>query len=166
MAENTEKPINRLVEELKERAKELNCLYAVQETLVKPGIKPKEALTRIIEVIPPGWQYPEICLSRIQIGDKVFQSANFQESKWAIHSDIIVQDQIEGKISVYYSEEKPQQDEGPFLLEERRLINTIADQLGNFLLHQRLHDVFEKQSKSGPESDPGWRAVLGLTEKD
>jgi len=116
-------------------------------------------------VIPPGWQYPEICLSRIQIGDKIFQSENFQESKWVIHSDIIVQDQIEGKISVYYSEEKPDQDEGPFLLEERRLINTIADQLGNFLLYQRLHDVFEKQIKSGSESEAGWRAVLSLLKK-
>ena len=165
MAENTEKPINRLVEELKERAKELNCLYAVQETLVKPGLNTKDAITKIIDVIPPGWQYPEICLSRIQIGNMIFQSDNFQESSWVIHSDIIVQDQIEGKISVYYSEAKPNQDEGPFLLEERRLINTIADQLGNFLLYQRLHDVFEKQTKSGSESEAGWRAVLGLLKK-
>ena len=165
MTENTGKPIHNLVEELKERAKELNCLYAVQETLVKPGIKTKEAIVRIIEVIPPGWQYPDICLSRIQIGNKVFQSEDFQESRWVIHSDIIVQDQIEGQISVYYSEEKPDQDEGPFLLEERRLINTIADQLGNFLLHQRLQNVFEKQTKNGSESEAGWRAVLTLLKK-
>lgn len=165
MAEDSGKPINKLVEELKERAKELNCLYAVQEILVKPGIKTEETISRIIEVIPPGWQYPDICLSRIQIGEKVFQSENFQESTWVIHSDIIVQDQAEGKISVYYSEEKPDQDEGPFLREERRLINTIADQLGNFLLHQRLQDVFEKQTKTGSDSEAGWRAVLGLLKK-
>lgn len=165
MTENTSKPINRLVEELKERAKELNCLYAVQETLVKPGLKTEEAIDRIIEVIPSGWQYPDICLARIQIGNQVFQSENFLETGWVIHSDIIVQDQIEGMISVYYSGEKPDLDEGPFLLEERRLINTIADQLGNFLLHQRLQDVFEKQTKYGTESEAGWRAVLGLLKK-
>ncbi len=165
MTDYKEKPINRLVEELKERAKELNCLYAVQETLVKPGLKTKDAITRIIKVIPPGWQYPEICLSRIQIGDKIYQSENFQESTWVMHSDVIVQDQVEGRISVYYSEEKPVQDEGPFLLEERRLINTISDQLGNFLLHQRLQDVFEKQSKTGSDSEAGWRAVLNLLKK-
>ncbi len=45
------------------------------------------------------------------------------------------------------------------------MINTIADQLGNFLLHQRLQDVFEKQSKSGQEPDAGWRVVLGLLKK-
>ncbi len=165
MTENTGKPIHNLVEELKERAKELNCLYAVQETLVKPGIKTREAITRIIEVIPPGWQYSDICLTRIQIGNKFFQSENFQESRWVIHSDIIVQDQIEGKISVYYSEEKPEMDEGPFLMEERRLINTIADQLGNFLLHQHLQDVFEKQTRNGSESEAEWRAVLNLLKR-
>lgn len=165
MTEINGKPINRLVEDLKERAKELNCLYAVQETLVKPGLKTKDAITKIIEVIPPGWQYPDICISRIQIGDKTYKSENFQDSTWGIHSDIIVQDKVEGKISVYYSEEKPDQDEGPFLLEERRLINTIADQLGNFLLHQRLQDVFEKQTKTGSEAEAGWRAVLSLLKK-
>jgi len=165
MTENSGKPLNRLVEELKERAKELNCLYAVQEALSKPGIKTDDALTKIIEVIASGWQYPEICVSRIRIGEKAYQSPGFQETKWALHSDIIVQDQKRGKISILYSEEKPEEDEGPFLLEERRLINTIADQVGNFLLHQRLQDVFEKQSKSGPEPDAGWRVVLGLLKK-
>ena len=165
MAENTGKPINRLVEELKERAKELNCLYAVQETLVKPGLKTKDAIPRIIDVIPPGWQYPDICISRIQIGDKIYQSENFQESTWGMHSDVIVQDQIEGKISVYYSEEKPNKDEGPFLREERRLINTIADQLGSFLLHQRLQDVFEKKIRNEAEPRAGWQVILGLLKK-
>ncbi|HDN04361.1 MAG TPA: pyruvate, phosphate dikinase [Chloroflexi bacterium] len=165
MAENSGKPLNRLVEELKERAKELNCLYAVQEALSKPGLNTDDALTKIIEVIASGWQFPEICVSRIRIGEKVYQSSGFQETKWSLHSDIIVQDQKRGKISIFYTEEKPEEDEGPFLLEERRLINTIADQVGNFLLHKRLQDVFEKQSKSGMEPAAGWRVVLGLLKK-
>jgi len=157
MAENSGKPLNRLVEELKERAKELNCLYAVQEALSKPGLNTDDALTKIIEVIASGWQFPEICVSRIRIGEKVYQSSGFQETKWSLHSDIIVQDQKRGKISIFYTEEKPEEDEGPFLLEERRLINT--------LLHKRLQDVFEKQSKSGMEPAAGWRVVLGLLKK-
>ncbi len=165
MTKNLEKPINRLVEELRERAKELNCLYEVQETLSKPGIKTEDALHRIIAVIPPGWQYPEICQSEITYGDKVFQSADFVKTPWGQHSDIIVQDQVAGRISVYYTEEKPELDEGPFLREERRLINTIADQVGNFLLHQRLQDVFERRSKSDIETRAGWQVILSLLEK-
>ena len=165
MSENIEKPLNNLVEELRERAKELNCLYEVQETLAQAGVKTQEALNRIIEVIPPGWQYPEICQSEITFGENVFQSAEFVKTPWVQHSDIIVQDQAVGKISVYYMEEKPDLDEGPFLFEERRLINTIADQVGNFLLHQRLQDVFERQIKTGAESKAGWQVVLSLLQK-
>ena len=165
MTENQEKPLDRLVDELKERAKELNCLYEVQETLAKPGITISEALTRIITVIPPGWQYPDICVSQITLGDDIFQSPAFKETPWAMHSDIILQDQSVGRISVFYTEKKPETDEGPFLQEERRLINTIADQIGNFLLHQRLQDVFEKQNKTIPETEVGWRVVLNLLKK-
>jgi len=162
MTENIEKPINRLVEELRERAKELNCLYEVQETLGTPGIKTEDALNRIIAVLPPGWQYPEICQSEITFGDIVFRSSDFVKTPWAQHSDVIVQDQVAGTISVYYTEEKPELDEGPFLREERRLINTIADQVGNFLLHQRLQDVFERKSKPDIETKAGWRVILSL----
>jgi len=165
MSENIEKPLNSLVEELKERAKELNCLYEVQETLGQPGVKTQEALNRIIEVIPPGWQYPEICQSEITFGENVFQSAEFVKTPWVQHSDIIMQDQAVGRISVYYTEEKPDLDEGPFLIEERRLINTIADQVGNFLLHQRLQDVFERQIKTDAEPKAGWQVVLSLLQK-
>jgi pyruvate,water dikinase len=165
MTENPTKPLNNLVDELKERAKELNCLYEVQETLAQTGINQDESFRRIIKVIPPGWQYPEICVCQIKLGEKIYQSENFHESPWAQHSDIIVQDQVVGQISVYYLEEKPNLDEGPFLLEERRLINTIADQLGNYLLNNRLLDVFDKQTRTDAESDAGWRVVLSLLKK-
>ena len=165
MTENPAKPLNNLVDELKERAKELNCLYEVQETLTQPGINQDEALRRIIKVIPPGWQSAESCVCQIKLGENTYQSDNFSTTPWAMHSDIIVQDQVVGQISVHYLEEKPEMDEGPFLMEERRLINTIADQLGSFLLQNRLQDVFEKQAKNGAESGPGWRVVLSLLKK-
>ena len=165
MTEYPTQPLNNLVDELKERAKELNCLYEVQETLTQTGINQGEAFRRIIKVIPPGWQYPEISVCRIVVGEEIYQSDNFLESPWAQHSDVIVQDQVVGRISIYYLEEKPALDEGPFLAEERRLINTIADQLGNYLLQNRLQDVFEKQTKTDTESGAGWRVVLSLLKK-
>lgn len=165
MTDYPTKSLSNLVDELKERAKELNCLYEVQETLTQPGINQDESFKRIINIIPPGWQYPEICLCQIKLGEKTYQSTNFKVSPWALHSDIFVQDHKVGRISIYYLEEKPELDEGPFLSEERRLINTISDQLGNYLLQNRLQDVFEKQSKAGTESGAGWRVVLGLLKK-
>jgi pyruvate, water dikinase len=165
MSDDQTKPISDLVSELRERAKELNCLYAVQEILAEPGITREDALQRMIDVIPPGWQYPEICVAQITVGDAVYQSDAFQLTPWKQLSDIIVQDQVVGKVRVHYLDEKIEEDEGPFLLEERRLINTIADQVGNFLLQRRLQDVFEKQERDGGEKGVGWRVVLSLLKK-
>jgi predicted nucleotidyltransferase len=165
MTDTFEKPLDRLVDELKERAKELNCLYDVQEILGKSGITTEKAFDEVIKVIPSGWQYSEICQAEVSFADMTFRSSDFKKTSWVQSSDIAVQDQAVGKISVYYTEERPDLDEGPFLREERRLINTIADQLGNFVLHQRLQDVFERQIKTDKETRAGWWVILSLLQK-
>ncbi len=165
MSDDPTQPISDLVSALKERAKELNCLYAVQEILSTPGITQEDALRRMIDVIPPGWQYPEICVAQITVGESAYQSKDFRQTPWGQYSEIIVQDQVVGRISVFYLDEKAEEDEGPFLFEERRLINTIADQVGNFLLQHRLQDVFEKQTHDGSDKGVGWRVVLSLLKK-
>lgn len=162
MTKDHDEPLDRLVYELKERAKELNCLYGVQSLLNNPAISLDEILNGIITEIPPGWQYPDICQVKIRHDDTVYQSKNFTETPWGQRVGIIVQGNIVGEISVYYTEERPVLDEGPFLQEERRLINTIADQLGNYLLGRRLKDLFERQTTPEEVHETGWRVVLNL----
>jgi pyruvate,water dikinase len=131
MSEQT-KPIDRLLHDLRERAKELNCLYEVQELLNTPGITTDEICRGIIEVIPPGWQYPDVCQAEIIYYGQKYQSEDFEESPWVMDAKIIVQDDLAGKISVYYTDERPSSDEGPFLKEERKLINTIMNNSNRF----------------------------------
>jgi signal transduction histidine kinase len=45
-----------------------------------------------------------------------------------------------GTIEVYYTEEKPDCDEGPFLKEERNLIYVIAERLGHAIERQIAED--------------------------
>ncbi len=157
-----DKPIDRLVHDLQERAKELNCLYKVQELLSNPKITVDEIFKGIIKALPPGWQYPDICQAEIIFEDKTFQSPNFRKAPWVQSSDILVQDEPIGRVSVYYSEERPKEDEGPFLKEERKLIDTIAEQLGYYILNQQLKEVFEEQRKSEKERKAEWWVILNL----
>jgi len=165
MTNDQENSVDRLVYELKERAKELNCLYEIQALLLKRELTTEETFKGIIQVIPPGWQYPDICHVEIQFVDKLYKSSGFVESPWVQSADILVQDSVVGKISVFYTDEMPLLDEGPFLMEERRLINTIADQVGNYLLHQRLTGLFEKQLTTGIEPQASWWTILSLLRK-
>src|SRR5512139_2064007 len=96
------KPIDRLLHDLRERAKELNCLYEVQELLSTPAITTDEICRGIIKVLPPGWQYPDVCQAEITYDGKTFQTAAFKGSPWVQSSEIVIQDEIVGKISVYY----------------------------------------------------------------
>jgi hypothetical protein len=69
-----------------------------------------------------------------------------------------------GNISVCYIEERPVSDEGPFLKEERKLINTIAEQFGFYLLHQQLRQVFQEQlAEEGRKSE--WEVILDLLKR-
>jgi hypothetical protein len=157
-----DKPLDRLVYELRERAKELNCLYEVQELLHDPKISFEEVCEGIIRAIPPGWQYPDICQAIITYSDRSFKSPNFSGTKWGQSAEIVVQDRVVGNISVFYIEERPEEDEGPFLKEERKLIETIAEQLGHYILHHQLKEVFETQKLEERERKAEWWVVLDL----
>ena len=122
--------IDNLVSSLQERAKELNCLYQVEELCSKPDINLEETYKGIINAIPPGWQFSDVCQAKINIGDYEYKVVDFKETDWVQVANIQTPDEMFGSISVYYTEERPTADEGPFLKEERKLINTIAERLG------------------------------------
>lgn len=162
---DSEKPIDKLVFELRERAKELACLYEVQELLSTQDITIDEICKGIIKAIPPGWQFPDVCLAKITFAGKSYQSPGFQETPWSQSADIIIQEEPLGRISVYYTEERPVADEGPFLKEERKLIDTIAEQFGFYALHQQLRRVFDEQLKSEEERKSEWGVILDLLKR-
>ncbi len=166
---NEHKPIDNLVLELQERAKELNCLYTIEDSLNRSDISLRQAFHTVINAIPPAWQYPLVCKAKLIYGDIVYQTSDFEETKWKLESNIIVQDKSVGSVSVYYLEEVPQSDIGPFLKEEKKLLDTIADRLGHFILHQKLKNVFN-ELKSVRETVQGntkgeWRIVLDMIRK-
>jgi len=116
--------------ELSERVKELNCLYGISSLAGGKDLSLEELLRRTIELVPPTWQYPEITCARIVLEDREFSTENFKETDWKQTSDIVVYGDQIGCPQVGYLEEMPEADEGPFLKEERNLINAIAECLG------------------------------------
>ncbi len=162
---NSEKPIDKLIHELSERAKELACLYEVQELLSTPDITIDAICEGIIKAIPPGWQYPDVCQAEINFAGRDYHSPGLKKTPWVQESDIIVQDEKLGWIRVYYTQERPVSDEGPFLKEERKLIDTIANQFGFYILHQQLRDVFQTRMKSGEGQRSDWGVILDLLKR-
>ncbi len=118
---------------LAERLKELNCLYTISKIFDKKGLSLDSVIRRTIQVVPTAWQYPFIAGARTVLNDKDFHTKRFRSSEWMQECPIIVQGASVGSIAVSYSEKRPEQDEGPFLKEERNLLNIIAQRLGDII---------------------------------
>ena len=99
---NQNKSLELLIENLNERAKELNCLYNVEKILKNYDSELEYIFKKLIKVIPPGWQYSKICKTRINYKDLLFQSVGFKETECFQSANIIVVKKIVGKVQVFY----------------------------------------------------------------
>ena len=114
---------------LRERIKELTCLYSLAQLAAQPDVSLDEILQGTTELLPPAWQYPEITEARIVFDDRTYQTAAFQEVAHRQSLELVVSGQRRGMIEVVYLREMPKYDEGPFLEEERSLLDAVGRQL-------------------------------------
>lgn len=156
----------RLLAELQERAKELSCLYQVEEQLNRSEATLDEILQEVMRVIPRGFMHASVCQARLTFQGKTYASAPFEETPWRLELPLRVQDEVIGQLGVFYTREMPPEDEGPFLKEERRLVATLAERLGHFAFYQRLknlqHNLVAAGSGRGEETEIEWRAPVHL----
>jgi signal transduction histidine kinase len=114
---------------LRERIKELTCLYRLAQLAETPGITPEGLFGGIAELLPPAWQYPEIAAARIVLDGEVYATGNFGRFAHRQSADITAGGRRRGSIDVVYLQRRPELDEGPFLKEERSLLGAIARQV-------------------------------------
>ena len=122
---------------LKERLKELQAFYGLSELSERKDFSLDRLYQELVNTLPGSWQYPEIACARIVAGDSEFRTGNFRASEWVQAAPLSVDGAVIGKIEVAYLERRAEQDEGPFLREERRLLDAIAERVGNIIEHRR-----------------------------
>ena len=150
---------DKLLYNLKERVKELNCLYGISRLVVEADKSLEEILLEILNLITPSWQYPEITCARIIFKESEFITENFSETEWKQSADIIVSGEKAGTVQVCYREGKPEIDEGPFLKEERELIEDLGRQLGAIIEHKQAEEALresEERFRSLVETSSDW----------
>ena len=127
---------------LTERAKELRCIYRVMEILKDDEADLHIVFKSVIEAIPPGWQHPTVCESKIIFEGREYASVDFRETPWIQESELIIDNHVSGKIQVVYTQ-KAFEGENPFLPDEQHLLNSIAEHLGRFIFFRRLKKTME-----------------------
>jgi hypothetical protein len=139
-----EKELEQVSHSLGERIKELNCLYSISKLRERTDFSLEDILQAIVDLIPPAWQYPEITCARIIFDGYEFTTTNYKSSKWKLTRDIKVYSERVGTLEVCYLEEKSELDEGPFLREERNLIDAIAERIAKFIEREWAEDEIRK----------------------
>ena len=130
----------RLQVALRERIKELTCLYGIARLAGQPDLSLEEILQSIAELLPPAWLYPEIASGKIVLDGRSFTTPGFGEGCHSQKSDIVVKGEKRGFVEVAYKEEKPKLDEGPFLKEERSLIDTVAREVAIIIQRRQAEE--------------------------
>lgn len=152
--------IDKLLNTLKERAKELNCLYQIEEVLKSKDASLNTIFEEIIKILPIGWSHPDICQAVIKYDNRAYMAPGYIKTRWSQHADILFQNLIVGNIQVSYLEERP------FLKEEQKLIQNIADRISQTILHRHFGALILEQQNNKKKTDKkrhkDWRLILNL----
>jgi len=154
---------------LKERAKELNCLYKIEELLNNTDISLEQLFQDVIDIIPCGWQYPEICQVKIIYKNKKFKPPDYKKTPFVQNTDIVVHNKTIGKIYVSYREEVPLIKGKYFLKEETKLLNTVADRIGQMISHKKLQQDLNKWEQIKEnfliKNTGKWQPIIDILQK-
>lgn len=147
--------MSRLSEKLKERKKELSCLYLVDELLKDRECNIEAIFRGVIDLLPPSWQFPEICRAKILFEGRSFAHHDFCNSRWFQTAELIVDDTVAGEIRVIYTQQAPSSSGWPFLPEEQRLLNAVASMVSRAIFHRQLGRALEVLQRGDPVTANG-----------
>ena len=158
---------------LRERIKELNCLYGIARLAERHPDSIEDLLKDLVNLLPFSWQYPEITCARIVFKGETYKSKRFKVTKWRQSSRIMMYNEPVGEVTIFYLEERPPAEEGPFLREERALLDALAERIGATAMRiaaemelQEINKQLILERKALKEANAALRSVLARIEEE
>ena len=125
---------------LRERVKELTCLYGLSQLAADDELPAEELLRRAVRCLPPAWLHPDVAAARVTVDGCEYTTPRFAETRWRQSADVEADGVQCGTVEVGYFEERPAREEGPFLNEERALLDAVARKLGLILERSKARE--------------------------
>lgn len=133
---------------LRERVKELTCLYGMAQVMGRSGLNLPETMQATVELLPPAWQFPEFAGARIVLDGREYVAGSIDPPEHVQTSPLLVDGTRRGQVEVIYSRRISPEVSAPFLLEEQKLIDIVAQEV-SMLVERReadqLHAKLEEQ---------------------
>ena len=117
---------------LRERVKELNCLYELSRIAWKANNNIDIIVKKTLDILPEAMQHPKLAEVHISIGKQFYHTPRFRNSVVVISENLDFNKKKFGSIKVGYRNSTAGKG---FLPEEKRLLKTIAHEL-SLVIHR------------------------------
>lgn len=158
---------------LHERVKELNCLYGISRLAECHHNSMEDFLNNLVDFVPLSWRYAEIACACIVFRGNTFRSKNFQSTEWQQSAQIKIGEESVGEVTIAYLEKCPMADHGPFLQEEKYLLQAVAQRIGEIAIHVMTEQELQENNrqlllerKALQETNAALRVVLSNIEDE
>lgn len=119
---------------LRERVKELKCLYGLSKTALEAGSDVNKIFNETLKIVPAAMQYPELAEASIAVGKTKHSTKGFRRCENQISAQITIGGKMEGTLRVGYRNAPKKKGAKPvFMIEEKHLIKTVARELSLFI---------------------------------
>ena len=157
---------------LQQNVKHLDCFYSLSKLIEQPGISLEQIFQETANLIRNSYQRPELTCARITFNGVQYKTDNFTKSETSQFAQINVHRNKAGTIEVYYLGEKTESGKGPFLKEERDLLDAIAEHLGRIAERKRtadklglFRDLIDRSNDCIFVVEPKWGRFLDVNRK-
>ena len=158
---------------LRERVKELDCLYALERLREKHFPRAEAFLQAVADRLPESFLLSDQARARVRHGQKSFVSPDFQESRFRIAHELRVDGRKAGVVEVFYRRLGALPAEGPFLPEESKLMEAVADRVSRTLEHMQremdlreAHRALQYEHHTLQETNTALRTVMNRLEQE
>lgn len=151
---------------LGERVKELNCLYALSEIIERHRENLAALFRDFVDLLPISWQYPKTTCAMIDFEGEQYFTDNYQPTRWSQKSDIYQHGEKAGTVEVLYLKKMPTIYEGPFLREERLLIDAVAERIGRAIERIRAQKQLQLEQETTRNTNIALKEVLSKVQEE
>ncbi|MBK5965047.1 hypothetical protein CCR95_13365 [Thiocystis minor] len=131
---------------LGERVKEQRCLYEVFRVSEESATPIEAILRRVVELMGPGLQFPELATARIQWSEREYVTPGFAVTDWMLTAeDRTGQGEPMCLTLAYDRAPPPGLDDAPFLPEEVQLAQTIVRRLVDIVDRRQAERALREQ---------------------
>jgi formate hydrogenlyase transcriptional activator len=131
---------------LGERIKELTALHGAAQLLHDSTLSIPDLLSRIAALLPPAFQHADVACAEVRFGNDRCRTPGYVEGPWRLGAGFTTESGTPGSVEVRYVDERPAAADGPFLAEERHLVDSLAEML-RAALQQREVEADLKRSE-------------------